>query len=222
MDDEARVYEVYNKLDFETLKDGFRTGSNIFQATFAYKLERLSQYLASKGRRDEAIRVVQQQSNRINRIKSYSTTSLQLLRNKGTGPREDAYLYLDSAITEFNRIEDFFLLSQNPRIALVLTPAMIGGADMTDLSRRFVREINLGEQSGVIQNLIMGTAIRGDYYEAYSSIPEIALIDRLFYFNIMLTVEGLRQAVDPEWETYFSAFQDYWIFTAIGYEPELF
>jgi hypothetical protein len=221
-DDEVKVDKVYSALDFDRLKEGFRTGSPIFQQSFSYRLERLSQYFALKGRRDDALKVIQHQNNQINRIKSYSTASLRLLRGGSPGPKGDAFIYLDSALTEYSRIEDFFLLSQDPRIALVLTPAMIGGAEMSDLSRRLVREINLGQQSGVIQNLIMGTAIRGDYYEAYSSIPEIALIDRMFYFNIMLTVEGLRQATDPEWKTYFSAFQDYWIFFVIGFEPELF
>lgn len=219
-DDEDKVLGLYKKLDYERLKENFKNSVN-YQKSFASRLERLSEYLAMKGRREDAIKVIQNENNKINIIKAYSTASLQLLRGT-SGPKEDAYVYLDSALTGFNRMKDFFLFSSNPRVALVLTPAMIGGKDMSELSLRLVREINLGEQSGVIQNLIMGTAIRGDYYEAYSAIPEIALIDRIFYFDIMLTVEGLKRTTDPEWRTYFSAYQDWNIFTAVGFEEEVF
>ena len=219
-DQEDKVVQLYKKLNYDKLKENFRNGPN-YQEVFAYRLERLAEYFAMKGMRDDAIKIIQNQNNKVNIIKAYSTASLQLLRGV-SGPKEDAYIYLDSALTGFNRLQDFFILSQNPRIAMVLTPAMIGGKDMSELSLRLIREINLAEQSGVIQNLIMGTAIRGDYYEAYSAIPEIAFVDRIFYFDIMLTVEGLKRATDPEWKTYFSAYQDWWIFSAVGYEPEVF
>ncbi len=93
---------------------------------------------------------------------------------------------------------------------------------MMDLALRYVKAIQIGQQRGVIQNLILGTAIRGDYYQALSFIPQIALVDRVFYFNVILSAEGLRKTTDPEWRTYFEAHQNYWIWEMVGYEQDLF
>lgn len=93
---------------------------------------------------------------------------------------------------------------------------------MMNLSHRYVQAIPIGQQNGVIQNLILGTVMRGDYYEAYTSIPEIAFVDRLFYFNDILSEEGMKHAKDNEWRIYFDSFQNYWIWEIILYEPDIF
>ena len=216
-----KIESLFQKLDFGRLKENFRVGNVLDQDFFSFKLERLAEYFAAQGRREDAIKIIRHQSNNINILKAYATASLQLLRNKSKGQREDAFIYLDSAISEFNRIEDFFILSQNPRAALVLTPALIGGKEMTDLSLGYVKDIYMGEQIGVIQNLVFGTAIRSDYYGAYSAIPELALVDRLYYFNAILSVEGLKQAKESEWIPFFKNLQDYWIWARVGYEYDV-
>jgi hexokinase len=93
---------------------------------------------------------------------------------------------------------------------------------MNDLARQLVSKISIGQQSGAMQMLILGTAMNGNYYEAYSSIPEIALIDRLFYFNVILASEGLRRTNDSEWSRYFGTFQDFWIWQNSTYDLEIF
>ena len=217
-----KVDELYEKLEFPKLKENFRTGNVQDAEFFSYKMERLAEYFAAQGRKEDAIKIIQHQSNKINILKGYATAPLELFRNKSTSHKEDAFVYLDSAMTEFNRIEDFMILSWNPRAAMILTPAFVGGKDMSDLSLSYVRDIAMGQQNGVIQNLIFGTAIRGDYYGALSAIPELAIVDRLFYFNTILSVEGLEQAKDPEWKKYFRGLQDYWIWERVGYEVDVF
>ena len=192
-----------------------------FNQTLAYRLDKLSQYFALKGRKEEAIKVIQNQANAKNIIKSYSTASLLLLQSP-TGPKEHAYVYLDSAITEFKRLKGSIFNFNNPRVALVLTPAMIGGKDMEALSLRFIREVELNQQSGVVQHFVMGTALRGDYYKAYSSIPELTLVERIHYYDIILTVDGKKRATDPEWEKYFNNYNDVWTYQLVGYDYEFF
>jgi hypothetical protein len=187
----------------------------------AYRVERLTEYLAGKGRKDEVFRIIATYSNRTNRIKAYATAPLELIRST-TGPKEDVYVYLDSALTEFERVKDFFFFSEDPRISMVLTSSLIGGKGMNEMARQYVSKISIGQQSGATQILVLGTALNGDYYQAYSSIPEIALIDKLFYFNVILTTEGAKKTEDREWKTYFLTFRDYWTWQNIAYDLELF
>ena len=93
---------------------------------------------------------------------------------------------------------------------------------MNALAKYYVSKISIGQQSGAVQYLILGTTVSGDYYKAYSSIPEIALSDRLFYFNIILSAHGLKKTQDKEWRMYFSSFQKYWRWNVITYAPEFF
>ena len=80
------------------------------QSTIAFRIYRLAEYFALKGRKNEAIRLVQNQSNKVNVIKVYSLVSLKLLKAEQLSHKEDAYVYLDSAITEFERIQDFLFI----------------------------------------------------------------------------------------------------------------
>jgi len=220
-DEEEKVVRLYKSLDFVKLKADFRKLGNNFHQVLSYRLDKLSQYFALKGRKEEAIKVIQNQPIAKNVIKSYSTASLLLLQSP-TGPKEDAYVYFDSAITGFKRLKSSIFTNINPRVALILTPAMIGGKDMEALSLQFVREIELNQQSEVVQTLVMGTAMRGDYYKAYSSIPELTLVDRIHYYDIILTVDGAKRATDAEWKKYFNNYKDVWIYQLIGYDYEFF
>ena len=221
-DDIENLDPLIGKLDLGSFKDSYKEAGLRGEEAFSYYVVRLAEYLASKGRKEEAIQLILTHPNRLNTIRAYSTVSVKLLTSGQPGPREDAFVYLDSALTEYGRIQDFFFLNRSPRIAMVLTPAMIGGKEMIDLAQGLVRQITIGEQDGVIQNLILGTAMRGDYYQAYTFIPELTIIDRLTYFNDILSAEGLIRTDDPEWKTYLHAWQTYWILEVILYEPDLF
>ncbi len=200
---------IYRKVDFRKIQEYVKGGDFHDQNIKSFRLERLTEYMASKGRKEDVFRIINTQVNRANRIKAYATAPLELMRNKER-PTEDFFIYLDSSITEFGRVNDFFFVAEDPRISMILTLAL-----------QYVSKISIGQQSGATQALIIGTAYSGEYYEAYSSIPDIALVDRLFYFNIILTTEGLKKSNDKEWDTYFKAFRDYWIWESIQYEFEI-
>ena len=129
----------------------------------------------------------------------------------------DAFIYLDSALTEFDRLDDFLFLGSDPRTALALGLSIVGGADLNALARSYAGQMDIGQQGGAMRALILGTASSGDYYQAYKVIPEIAIIDKLYYYTVILTVEGKNKAQDPEWKIYFDSFWDWYAWENIRY-----
>jgi hypothetical protein len=217
-----KVVEHYRQLNLNRIAENFREGRLGNKHSFFYKIYRLAEYFAWKGRREDVIILAQSLTNNANSIRLYSLASLKLLQPQILGDKEDAFVYLDSAISEFDRIQDFLFTASDPRIAMVLTPALIGGKDMTEIAQGLVQDIRLFNQSGMIQNLILGNALRGDYYTAYSSIPDIALTDRLFFFSHILAIEANSISTDPEWSSYFYAFQNYRIWEVTSVELDIF
>ncbi len=97
-------------------------------------------------------------------------------RQKAT---ESAFILLDSAISELNKMKDFkFAYDQNngandPRKALILALSSVGGHQMHNLAGKYVEQISLSNQDDVVERWIEGAAASGQYYVAYASIPDI-------------------------------------------------
>ena len=97
----------------------------ITQNDYYYLINRLAGYLATEGRIDEVSRIAQIFPNPVNRIDTYSIAARELLAGN-SNQQYKAFILLDSAICELDRIKDFNVTFDpnsgfnDPRKALVL------------------------------------------------------------------------------------------------------
>ena len=213
---------IYQKLEpGRFAAENLKEGSVREQEMFSYHVGILTGYLATKGRKQEVLQILKCYPKPSNLIKAYAIAPLELVQGS-SGPKEDAFEYLDSAMTEVDRLKDFEFIGDDPRIAVVLSLSLAGGKDMDDLARKFVSKISISQQNGVLQSWIQGTAMSGNYYQAYSSIPEILLSERLHYLNLILSAEAMKKEMNNEWQTFVMAFQKYYTWQFINFEADIF
>ena len=143
--------------------------------------------------------------------------------------QENAFILLDSAISELNRIRDFEFGSDrtygsnDPRKAIVLAISWIGGQEMHNLAGHYVEQISLSRQDDVIERWIECAAGSGQYYLAYTSIPDITSpAERLNYYNRILLQESVRRPMDKDWRDALDSRMKVYKWEFVFYETDLF
>jgi hypothetical protein len=224
---EGRIDEYYKKLDPEKFPENLKE-SVTSQNDFYYLINRLAGHLAGEGRIDEVIKIARVFTNPVNRISTYSMAARQLLSENG-GQQHNAFVLLDSALCELNRIKDFeFTFDQNagfndPRKAIVLALSLVGGKEMHNLARKYVEQISMTRHEDVVTRWIEGTAGSGQYYLAYASIPEISsAAARINYFNRILLQECARLPVNKVWRAALESRLEVYKWEFLGYEANYF
>ncbi len=199
---------VYQKLDidkFDTnlIEREYNTQSlGNFINSFSYLINEVTEYLASQGRQTEANRIISEYTSSNNRMKAYANAARGFQKFSSSAP-EQIFSYLDSAVTEAERLEDFQFVSTDPRIILAYNMSSAGGKILYDLSQEYVKQLSINSQNDIVQRWIQGIAKSGDYYQAYSSIPEIMILsDRLYLYNMILLQEATARITDPNWKVY--------------------
>jgi hypothetical protein len=152
----------------------------------------------------------------------------QLLDGK-SAQQHNAFVLLDSAISDLNRIKDNEVTFNpnvgfnDPRKALVLALSWIGGQEMHNLAGKFVEQISMARHDDVIARWIEGTAGTGQYYLAYSSIPDISSSTaRINYFNRILLQEAVRRPMVKEWKAAISGRLEVYKWEFFNYEADYF
>jgi hypothetical protein len=222
-----RIEQYYKKLEPERITENMK-GSLVSDDDLFYLTIRAAGYIAREGKTDEAIRIARVFPNRANRTKVYSMTARELLVNKNAH-QEQAFILLDSAICELNRIRDFeFGTDRNagpndPRKALALALSWLGGEEMHKLAGNYVEQIPISRQDDMIERWVEGSAGSGQYYMAYNSIPEISSpAMRLNYYNRMLLQESVRRSMDKDWRAAIEARLKVYKWEFLQYEIDLF
>ena len=216
------IEKYYQKLQPEKFKENLKVIQGI-PNDFYFLVNRMAGYLATRGRIDEVIRITQSVPGIANHIKTYSLAAKQLMAQKA-GHQELAFILLDSALSELNRIKDFEFTAYDPRIALVQALSSVGGEEMYALSRRVVETVSIAKQKQMIEFWIGGTASSGNYFKAYSSIPAMsAPADKINYYTIILWQEAVKHPMDAEWKRSLEKRMENYMWENISiYEVELF
>jgi hypothetical protein len=203
-----KVEPIYQKLNIEKFSTNliereYNTNAlGNFINSFSYLINELTEYLASQGRQEEANRIIRQYTSSNNRIKAYANAARGFQKFSSTAP-EQMFSYLDSAVTELERLEDFQFISTDPRIILAYNMSAAGGTILYDLSEQYVKQLSINAQNDIVQRWIQGIARSGNYYQAYNSIPEIVILsDRLYLFNMILLHEAIARTTNPDWKLY--------------------
>ncbi len=217
------IEEFYRKLEPEKFTENLKEDPST-RNDYYYLINRLAGFLAGQGKMDEVIRITRVFPNPNNRIKTYSIAARELLAGK-EGPKHDAFILLDSATCELNRINNFefpsliFSISDDPRKALILGLSRIGGKEMHDIAGTFVKQISISRQDELIEKWIEGTAGSGQYYLAHTSIPDItSAAERVNYINRILMEEAMRRSPGKDWKSIRDRLKNYnWNF--VKYDP---
>jgi len=223
----SHIEEFYKKLEPEKFTENLKE-SIMTQNDFYYLINRLTGYLAGQGRIDEVIRIVQLFPNPANRIKTYSISARELLAKK-EGQKQNAFVLLDSAICDMNRIKNSEFVSylvfgsNDPRRALVLALSWVGGQKMHNLAGKYVEQISMTRQDRVIERWIEGAAGSGQYYMAYASISDItSAAERLNYYNRILLQESVRHPMDKDWRAALESKLKVYKWEFLNYEYDIF
>jgi len=222
------VEPIYQKLDidkFDTnLKEReYNTQSlQYFVNSFSCLINEVCEYLASQGRQAEVNQIISQYRSSNNRLKAYANASRGFQKFPSKSP-EGIFSYLDSAVTEAERLKDFQFVSTDPRIILAYGLSAAGGKKLNDLSESYVKQLSLNTQTDIVQRWIQGIATSGDYYQAYSSIPEITILnDRLYLYNMILMQEAINRVSNPNWKIYLQKRSEGFYQEEFGFELDLF
>jgi len=223
----SSIEEFYKKLEPERFTENLKEDP-MNQNDYYYLINRLAGFLANQGRIDEVIRITQVLPNPSNRLKTYSMAARELIAGKGD-QKQNAFILLDSAICEQNRIKNFDFSSNyifgpnDPRKALILALSWVGGQEMHNLAGKYVEQISMTRQDDVVERWIEGDAGSGNYYLAWSSIPEItSASERLNYFNRILLEESRRRPKDKDWEACIESKLKVYKWEFLVYDPDLF
>jgi len=164
----------------------------------------------------------------VDRIKTYSLAAKNIMEEEG-GQKQIAFILLDSAICEQNRVSDFefnldqFTGTHDPRKALVHALSWVGGREMYDLAGAYVKQISLNKQMDFVELWIAGIAGSGQYYLAWTSIPEFSSnTERVNYFNRILLQEAARRQLDKEWRKSIEGRLKVYKWEVFEYEPDIF
>jgi hypothetical protein len=225
-----KVEDIYQKLDIEKLESNWSeqayneslAGGVGLLNSFACYLNEVTEYLASKGRHVEANHIINLHTNRNNRIRAYADAS-RGFRKFPTSVPEAIYPFLDSAVTETERLKDYQFLSADPRIMLAYSLSAVGGSKFYNFSEKYVKQLSLNTQTDILQRWIQGIAESGDYYQALSSIPEITILtDRLYLYDLILLEEAIRRPMDSDAKLWLDKRREGWYQEDYGFELTLF
>jgi hypothetical protein len=221
----SSIEAYYNKLEPEKFAENLKESITI-QGDFFYLINRVAGYMASEGRMDEVNRIVQSFPNRSNRIKVYSIAAREILASRNS-QKHTAFILLDSAICELNRLKNFefesdkIFGSNDPRKALVLALSWVGGQEMHRLARQYVEQFSVTHQDEVIEQWTEGAAGSGQYYRAYASIPDVnASITKINYFNRILLQESMNRTMTREWKECLKSKEKVYKWEFLQYEPD--
>jgi hypothetical protein len=94
---------------------------------------------------------------------------------------------------------------------------------MHNLAGHYVEQISLSRQDDVIERWIEGAAGSGQYYLAYTSIPDITSpAERLNYYNRILLQESVRRPMDKDWRDALDSRMKVYKWEFVMYETDLF
>ena len=219
------IEESYRKLKPENFTDNLKEDPGN-RHDYYFLINRLAGFLARQGRIHEVISIAQAFPNPSNRIKTYSMAARELLAGK-EGPKQDAFILLDSAICEFKRIKDSDFSSEantgsdDSRKALVLGLSRVGGKEMHEIAGKFVKQVSITRQDDVIEKWIEGTAGSGQYYLAHASIPDITSVtERVNFINRILLEEAMRRTPDKDWQTAIPYRYKLYKWEFLSYDPD--
>ncbi len=203
--DMEKAYAYFTKLDLNQIKNSLEEGWFGNSYPLFYSINRIAGFLATYGKVGEAGKLVKTYIKPGNRIKAYSYICQYLTDRSESTHKEDAFIYLDSAMNEMEKLKDFVFFSKDPQIALVLSLASVGGQEMNNLSRKYVSSTGVDQQVDYVENWIKGIAATQNYYGAYSSIPDFASrAERMDYYNLILLQAIVDGEMDKEWSKYFN------------------
>jgi len=222
-----QIEHFYRKVQPERFTENLK--ENIFlQHDFYYLINRLAGHLAEEGRIDDINLIAKNFHKPVNRVNTYSLAARQLLSGK-RGQQENAFILLDSAISEFKRMKGFEVAFNpsigynDPRNAIVLALSWVGGQEMHNLAGKYVDQISMIRRNDVIERWIEGTAGSGHYYLAYSSIPDISPSEaRINYFNRILLQESVNFPMENEWKKAILSRLEVYKWEFISYEADYF
>jgi energy-coupling factor transporter ATP-binding protein EcfA2 len=190
--------------------------------SFSNLMNVVVEYLASQGRQAEANRIISEYTSITNRIKAYSDVQRGFQKFPSPAP-EVIFSFLDSAVTETKRLADYQFTSSDPRIVMAYAMSATGGKKLNDLSQTYVKQLSLNAQSDIIQRWIQGIAASGDYYQAYTAIPEISILtDRLYLYSMILVHDAVDRSKDPNWKLFLKKKEEGFYQEDFAYEINIF
>lgn len=219
-----RIEKIYAKLDIEKFRDNLRLEN---AAATNYAIALLTGYLAQAGRRSEVTGIISNYTRRENRVKAYALAAHHIQRNGGAN-YEDVFLYLDSAISELKRTKQSEsdadnTFSSDPRIMLVLALSTEGGMEMNRLALDYLRQVRIVRQVDLMERWMQGMAASGNYYLAYSSIPDLTILgNRLYMYNLIMIAEIMKRPMTAEWKKYFVRRSINFVWEDYGFEADNF
>ncbi len=141
------------------------------ERTFLYnEVKDRSIYLAKSGYKDEAIDLTERFPKDNEKAFAYIVIAKALYENN-TNP--EAFIYLDSALSKIEKLDISTLLPPiDPRYVFVKFIAQIGSQSINTMAYSILREYPEDFKQYVYYHLINGIAAEGNYYRAYSVIPD--------------------------------------------------
>lgn len=187
--DSETALAYYNQID----KAGFQQSRDRYEYVettyFMNQLKNLAVNFASSGDHDEAIAIAEQFEREHEKAFAYIFMAEKIYMDN---LNPIAFAYLDSALTKARRI-DFsqFDIGTNTfidiRYNLILLLSRMGGRELNQMAREFLREMIEGNKFLGLQSWIYGVAEEGNYYRAFTAmLPTLTETEELNLLRVIL------------------------------------
>jgi len=190
--DTLRAFERIRKLKFLAFTKTYFTE----ESSFHNMLLNVAKELAIHGKRSKAISMISQFSNTKNKAAGYSKLAAYTRMNK---QEDESKVYLDSSLAALNRVKffrnNFEDLGFDYRTGLVEILTLQDNASNRRQAHEHVRDMELVAKLNGVLAMVRTQARMGQYFNARSSIPELANPeDRLRCIIAILYVDVLKNS----------------------------
>jgi hypothetical protein len=216
-DQPDRAFSHFENIDLNQLQVTANRWEYLNKTLVLNEMLKLAKHLALQGRHDESKRLLNAFASNNYISIAYSVLAEFVYK---TRDRQEAFAYLDSALTVGEKVDE----SQVPfqidyRYFLMSTMAGIGGNDLNSIAQEIYIELPPGLKDFGLGYYITGICWEGNYFNAEQAIPEDAPGGQVIqhYITIMNEEANLRE-IPMGWEDLAAEmnlqFKDYVVFDA--------
>lgn len=194
--DTARAYRKIQSLKFKTLEKPEWDQAAFFKNMVIY----VASELAIRGKKNDALKLIGNFSNRKNRVKAYAAIAKLCFQNN-----EAVYgaLFLDSAHAEMSRLKTYTFQGTDFRAVLAMALTLQNTKESERKALEYLSVMQRYDRASGFINVSSAFAFLGNCYKAKSILPVYAsAIDKIAINQRILFYQNLKKSSTEEWNAY--------------------
>ncbi|HLX90435.1 MAG TPA: hypothetical protein VKR32_02055, partial [Puia sp.] len=219
--DSALGLDFYHRIDQANLPQSINKYEYLEKTFLLNVLKQLTGNLATSGKMNEAIRLADIFTDENDKVIAYTHMAKKMYEMDAD---PETFEYLDSAFLFFRKTDysSLHIFSTDSRNNLIMLLSEIGGESLNNKAREALLDIPESRKFTGILARVIGVAQEGNYYLAYTSIPNSLTESEDLQSRTMILMQACKanekkKGGDAQWKS-MDDFID-WIWNYIDYIP---